>query len=226
MDTRPLVSVLIPAFNSEAYLAKALASATAQTYAPLEVILVDDGSTDRHARDRPVLWGTGCGSFEQPNRGSGAARNRGLDEASGQYIAFLDSDDLWHPRKIELQMAAPARAAGLALASIATRSSCAAAARNRTGRCPGTSTRWSSCADDRDTAGWLYLDLLRDSVLHTSTLLVSRDVLDADRPVRRDRCARARISTTGCDSRGSGRSTGWQRSSRRTGYTPAASATA
>jgi glycosyltransferase involved in cell wall biosynthesis len=175
MDTRPLVSVLIPAFNSEAYLAKALASATAQTYAPLEVILVDDGSTDR-TLEIARSWGRGVRVFDQPNRGSGAARNRGLDEASGQYIAFLDADDLWHPRKIELQMQ-----------HLLECQSCAGVYCDKIElRGGGAEPDWSlprhqysvvERADDRATDGWLYLDLLRDSVLHTSTLLVSRDVL-------------------------------------------------
>lgn len=100
----PSVSVIVPAYNGERYLGAALESALRQDYRPLEVIVVDDGSTDgtaRVARDYPVVR-----YLYQANRGAAAARNRGIAASHGEYLAFHDSDDLWEPRKVRLQVAA------------------------------------------------------------------------------------------------------------------------
>jgi glycosyltransferase involved in cell wall biosynthesis len=100
--TTPLVSCIVPTYNGEAYLAEALDSIVAQTYAPLEIIVADDGSTDRTldiaARYRVRV-------LAQANAGPAAARNLGLREASGQFVAFLDQDDVWHSEKLTRQMA-------------------------------------------------------------------------------------------------------------------------
>lgn len=100
---RPLVSVVIAAYNAEAYLEDTLRAALAQTYSPLEVVVVDDGSKDGTAalvRERfPDVH-----LIQQENAGQAAARNRGVEEARGEVIAFLDADDLWLPEKIARQM--------------------------------------------------------------------------------------------------------------------------
>jgi glycosyltransferase involved in cell wall biosynthesis len=99
----PLVSVVVPVFNGERHLAAALESALGQTYEPLEVIVVDDGSTDGTgdlARRYPVRY------VRQDNQGTGAARNTGLAEARGSLVGHLDADDLWEPDKTRLQVAA------------------------------------------------------------------------------------------------------------------------
>lgn len=104
---RPLVSVIVPAWNAEATLDETLRSVARQTYAELEIIIVDDGSTDatgaiaadfcaREPRARLIA---------QDNAGVAAARNRAIAEAGGQWIAPIDADDLWHPTKIEKQVA-------------------------------------------------------------------------------------------------------------------------
>ena len=89
-------SVVIPAFNAERFLGEAIASALAQTLPPLEVLVVDDGSTDG---SRAVAEGFGAAVrvFTGPNAGPSAARNRGVREARGSWIAFLDADDLFEP---------------------------------------------------------------------------------------------------------------------------------
>ena len=99
----PTVSVIIPAYNSERYIADAVKSVLAQSYQPAEVIVVDDGSSDGTAR---VVQGLGNSirSLHQANRGEPAARNLGLRNAQGEYVAFLDADDLWRPDKLKLQM--------------------------------------------------------------------------------------------------------------------------
>lgn len=99
----PTVSIVIPTFNQPQFLIEALQSVFAQTFEDYEIIVVNDGSTDKTQKvleqfeDRIRL-------ISQENQGIGRARNRGMDEARGQYIAFLDHDDLWHPRKLDAQV--------------------------------------------------------------------------------------------------------------------------
>jgi len=99
-----LVSCIVPVFNGERYLAEALDSILAQTWRPLEVIVVDDGSTDGTA-SVAARYGDRITCIRQPNAGPAAARNRGIDTANGPFLAFLDADDLWHGNKLARQMA-------------------------------------------------------------------------------------------------------------------------
>jgi glycosyltransferase involved in cell wall biosynthesis len=101
---KQLVSVIIPVYNGESFLGEAIESILAQTYSPLELIVVDDGSTDRTseiARSYPQII-----YIRQTNGGTAAARNQGIQAARGEYLAFLDSDDVWLPGKLTLQMKA------------------------------------------------------------------------------------------------------------------------
>jgi glycosyltransferase involved in cell wall biosynthesis len=94
----PLVSVIIPCYNGEAYLQEAIESALTQTHHPIEVLVIDDGSTDASsviARNFPVRY------IKQQNRGLTASRNRGILESRGSYIVFLDADDRLRPEAIE-----------------------------------------------------------------------------------------------------------------------------
>lgn len=101
----PLVSVVIPAHNAEQYLAETLQSVFAQTYTALEVIVVDDGSTDGTAAlVREQFPAAAC--LSKVNGRVARARNHGIDHARGEWIAFLDADDVWLPEKIARQMAA------------------------------------------------------------------------------------------------------------------------
>ena len=105
--SRGLVSTVIPTYNRAYCLGQAVDSVMAQTHRDVEVLVVDDGSTDRtetlirerYGLDSRVRY------IRQDNRGVSAARNRGLSEARGDFIALLDSDDLWKPWKLELQLA-------------------------------------------------------------------------------------------------------------------------
>lgn len=104
-----LVSVVIPLYNKESYIVATLQSVMNQTYANLECIIVDDGSTDKSVEmankfisDNELSWSL----ISQKNSGQTMARNYGIRQARGEYIAFLDSDDLWPVNKIELQVAA------------------------------------------------------------------------------------------------------------------------
>jgi glycosyltransferase involved in cell wall biosynthesis len=102
--TPPLISCIIPVFNGERYLREALDSVLGQTHAPLEAIVADDGSTDG-TREVVNAFGARVHYLHQPNSGHAAARNLGLMVARGDFVAFLDADDLWHPEKLERQMA-------------------------------------------------------------------------------------------------------------------------
>ena len=99
-----LISCIIPVYNGERYLQEALDSILAQTYRPLKVIVADDGSTDGTA-EVAVAYGERLTYLWQSNQGYAAAKNLGLRAAEGDFIAFLDADDLWHPEKLAKQMA-------------------------------------------------------------------------------------------------------------------------
>ncbi|WP_245180502.1 glycosyltransferase family 2 protein [Haloarcula amylovorans] len=106
MSDRPRVSVVIPAYNREALIGRAIDSALAQTVDAIEVLVVDDGSADGTER---VVTGFDDSRVRylahETNRGVSAARNTGVEAASGEYVAFLDSDDEWLPRKLDRQLA-------------------------------------------------------------------------------------------------------------------------
>jgi glycosyltransferase involved in cell wall biosynthesis len=101
---KPKISVIIPIYNGERYLNEAIGSVLAQTYCPIEIIVVDDGSTDSSAQivkrfSKSVQY------FFQTNSGTGAARNQGINLATGGFFAFLDQDDVWVEDKLARQMA-------------------------------------------------------------------------------------------------------------------------
>jgi glycosyltransferase involved in cell wall biosynthesis len=102
----PSISIIIPAFNAASYIAETLNSVLAQTFADLEVIVVDDGSSDHTAKiveqiartDKRVIL------LSQLNAGVAAARNAGIKVAQGEWLAFLDADDIWYPEKLDRQL--------------------------------------------------------------------------------------------------------------------------
>src|SRR5215212_5269413 len=101
----PSVSVVIPAYNVAPYIPETLNSVFAQTFTEFEVIVVDDGSPDGEELERALKpYLDRVRYVRQENRGAGAARNRGVREARGEFIAFLDSDDLWMPEYLEKQV--------------------------------------------------------------------------------------------------------------------------
>jgi glycosyltransferase involved in cell wall biosynthesis len=101
----PLVSVLIPCFNAERWIAETVASVRAQAYRPIEIVCVDDGSHDGTAAALQRLAGPDLRILSQEHRGGSAAQNAALAVAQGDLIQFLDADDLLDPRKIESQAA-------------------------------------------------------------------------------------------------------------------------
>ena len=99
---RDLVSIIIPVYNGEKYLAEAIDSVLEQTYHPFEIIVIDDGSTDNSvdiARSyKEVIY------IYQSHQGVAVARNNGITSAQGMFIAFQDADDIWLPNKLEVQV--------------------------------------------------------------------------------------------------------------------------
>jgi glycosyltransferase involved in cell wall biosynthesis len=165
----PLVSVVIPLHNAQATIQRTLRSAAAQDWPNLEIIVVDDGSTDNGcdvvqaeaALDPRIML------IRQANAGVAAARNRGAAAAGGDYLAFLDADDLWLPDKITAQMNLVARPE----------------------KDFGASYTWSALIDDGDriyslayrptAEGWILRDLCRSNVIgNGSALLVRRGVFE------------------------------------------------
>ncbi|MCU1347509.1 MAG: glycosyl transferase, partial [Acidobacteria bacterium] len=108
MSESGLVTTIVPVFNRAAMLAEAVGSVVAQTYRPIEIVIIDDGSTDDTAQAAERLAAMHPGVVQvlrQENGGPGAARERGRLAARGEFIQHLDSDDLLLPRKFELQVA-------------------------------------------------------------------------------------------------------------------------
>jgi glycosyltransferase involved in cell wall biosynthesis len=98
------ISVLIPAYNAEAYIAESIESVLAQTWTNTEIIVVDDGSTDDTLQQAQKFAGSTVRVISQANAGASAARNKAFTLATGEYIQYLDADDLLHPDKLAAQM--------------------------------------------------------------------------------------------------------------------------
>jgi glycosyltransferase involved in cell wall biosynthesis len=103
MQNSPLVSVIIPVYNCDRYLAEAIESVLKQTYQPLEVIVIDDGSTDNSA-EVARNFGSSVLYHYQTQSGAATARNFGIELAQGSFLAFLDADDFWIEDKLTRQM--------------------------------------------------------------------------------------------------------------------------
>jgi glycosyltransferase involved in cell wall biosynthesis len=176
MTAPPRVSVVIPCFNTERYIAATLRAVLAQTGASLEVIVVDDGSTDGSAalveRDFPQVR-----LIRRANAGVAAARNTGIEAASGDWVAFCDADDIWLPGKLAAQFDAINATQGCRMSYTAWHVWVSADAQpdqsllQRLAAEAGDIRRWSGAT------GWLYPELLLDCVVWTSTVLMQRSLL-------------------------------------------------
>lgn len=107
-EIQPLVSVIMPAYNSEKYIGKSIESVLAQDYEKFELIIVDDGSKDgtKSIVEQYAKNDIRIKLLEQANQGVSVARNKGLDTATGEYVAFLDSDDLWDADNLSVMVQA------------------------------------------------------------------------------------------------------------------------
>ena len=178
-----LVSVIIPSYNSAAYLPEAIESVLAQSYRPLEIIVIDDGSTD-NTREQLQPYLTKISYLYQANQGVSAARNAGIRRASGELIAFLDADDTWAPEKLARQVEAfrPHPEAGVCFTDFSKF--------NDTGILrPSSLTenlqRWAREHPDvaEDVSfGSLYPELLQHNCVVTISVLARREALQAAGP--------------------------------------------
>lgn len=187
--SKPLVSIVIPAYNRPRYLQEAMDSVANQTLQDFEVIVVDDGSTEPIAQAvaahpiRPTV-------IRQPRQGPGAARNRGVKEAAADIVAFLDSDDLWHPTKLERFVQALETQPDVRI-FYGPMSPVDARGRAVTGRT-------KPCC-----AGWITEELFCSSFVHVPTVVCRKDLLlasggfDATLPVCEDYDLWLRLSVEG-----------------------------
>ncbi len=170
------VSVIIPAFNCAPYLSQTIDSILGQDWGDVELIVVDDGSTDA-TPDVAASYGSRLRLLTQKNSGVCMARNRGIDEATGEFICLMDHDDFWFPWKLSRQMAAFSKfpTAGVVFSSF---------------------TLWHRGSDgdfrtpdemvsdlepdgiDAGYTGWIYHLLLLDCWILTSTAMLRREVFD------------------------------------------------
>lgn len=168
----PLVSVIIPAYNCEAYIAQTLEGVLAQTHTAVEVIVVDDGSTDRTA-EIVGSFGAPVRLLTQANQRVCRARNRGIEESTGDYLCILDHDDYWAPRKLELQLAALDRSpqADVAFSNFLPWTP------DEHGRFPAPESMFPQDVSDQidsTYSGWIYHHFLIDCWMLTSSALFRR----------------------------------------------------
>lgn len=172
MMAMPLVSVIIPAYNARAYVMEAIRSVLAQQHEPLEILLIDDGSTDGTA-DLVAAEAPRVRIIRQANGGVAAARNTGLQAATGEFITFLDADDGWFPGKLRAQLDYLQAHPEVGLVW----------------------HRWQLLRPDADgrfhwpepprdigppephLSGWLYLQLLQDCVVSSPTVMIRRAIV-------------------------------------------------
>lgn len=174
MQAEPLVSVIVPAFNAERWISETLRSVLSQTHASLQVIVVDDGSTDATAEKVCSFSDARISLISQANQGAAAARNRGLGLASGDLIQFLDADDILGPDKIEQQVAALRAQEPNTIAS------------GWWGRFPadfgGPNDFSESVWQTRDPVEWLISSFSGGGMMQTAAWLTPRRVVEAAGP--------------------------------------------
>lgn len=175
-DPKPTVSVIIPTYNCETYIAETINSVLDQTHKNLELIIVDDGSRDS-TQKIAASYGAPVRLLTQLNSGVCAARNHGMREATGQYICLMDHDDYWFPDKLALQLEEMERhpQAGLIYSTFGWWYP------DTEGLFPDPSSfnlALSPTGIDEDFSGWIYHLLLLDCWVLTSSALIRTEVFD------------------------------------------------
>jgi glycosyltransferase involved in cell wall biosynthesis len=170
-----LVSVIVPCYNCARFVREGVDSVLSQTGGQVEVIVVDDGSTDESAQIL-ATYGDRIRVLTQKNAGVAAARNAGLRAARGEFIAFLDADDVWLPGKVAAQVGYLRRHADIGLVYANWR--VWRPDDDGVWRVPAQLARSTGAQDDIDArrSGWLYNQLLEDCVIHTSSALMRRSL--------------------------------------------------
>lgn len=175
MKNNTLVSVIIPAYNCAKYIDEAVNSVLSQTYPYLEIIVVNDGSTDNTLqiiekfKDRITI-------INQAQSGVACARNTGIKSANGDYIAFIDADDYWFKEKIQLQVSYLEKHGDMSAVYSAWKTWTP-----QNGEFPQAFSLAPVITNsdiDQENSGWVYDKLLFDCIIHTSSLLAKKSVLD------------------------------------------------
>lgn len=176
-NTVPRVSVIIPCYNAERYIAATLGSVLAQGVGDMEVIVVDDGSRDASValvRDQfPHVR-----VIEQANAGVAAARNQGIAAARGEWVAFVDADDIWLPGKLRAQFEAMALVEGCRMSYTAWQVWPSLEPEPQAAYLDELNARADDTARWRGPSGWIYPDLLLDCVVWTSTVVAQRALFE------------------------------------------------
>ncbi len=172
----PKVSIIIPTYNCERYINETISSILSQTFKNFEVIVVDDGSTDQ-TRKIVGSYGSPIKLISQSNAGVCAARNRGLREASGQFVCFMDHDDYWYPDKLssQIKIFSLHPEVGIVYSRFINWNT------DSDGHFPSPENfepRVSPDEIDTDFSGWVYHLFLLDSWMLTSTAMFRSDVLN------------------------------------------------
>jgi glycosyltransferase involved in cell wall biosynthesis len=173
----PTVSIVIPCYNAEPYIAATIRSVLAQDLPAMEIIVVDDGSSDR-SLDVVREQFPAVRVVVQANQGVAAARNHGLSLARGEWVAFVDADDIWLPGKLKAQFDQMASIPGCRMSYTAWQVWPSVVAEPDAGylaqlaELASDSKRWSGAT------GWIYPQLLLDCVVWTSTVLAQRSLFD------------------------------------------------
>jgi glycosyltransferase involved in cell wall biosynthesis len=171
----PLVSVIIPAYNCARFIGEALESVYKQTYKNWEIVIIDDGSKDK-TNDALSPHMDKIKYFYQNNKGTAAARNAGVERARGELIAFLDNDDYWLPKKLEIQVRAIQNFPDVCLAFTDGKSF------DRSGPLsdslmPIHFRDWIKCHKKGDSIfikGWIFKELLLGNVISSATSVLIR----------------------------------------------------
>lgn len=177
----PKVSIIIPTFNCALYIPETIESVLEQTYKDFEIIVIDDGSTDNTKEVlKPYIERGIVEYIYQKNQGVAAARNNGIISSKGDYIAFLDADDLWMPDKIRQQVQAFQQyaEAGLAFTDYLKFDESAVILQSATadnGRVQSWVNKHKGSASDL-AHGWIYRESLWGNCMHTSSVIVRRDI--------------------------------------------------
>lgn len=177
----PLVSVIMPAYNAARYIEESIDSVLGQDYPNKELIIIDDGSTDATV-DLIRAYGDRVTLITQQNQGAAVARNAGLNAARGDYIAFIDSDDVWLPGKLRTQVRYLENHPDVGLVY----SRWHKWKPDADGHFPAASTFVPTAEEQQDEepglttegSGWLYTRLLFVSKLHTITVVARRSLID------------------------------------------------
>lgn len=181
MSNRSLVSVIIPAYNAESYIDDALRSVLGQTFSNLEIVVVDDGSTDGTA-DRVAAYGPRVLYYRRTNSGGypGVARNTGIERCSGEYICFLDADDIMLPDRVKIQakFLSEHPAAGLVFADYQNFSPDGLTDRSHFRTCPRLQEKLGNKQSLVMTSSEATTHLLQENFGGAGTMMIRREVLD------------------------------------------------